>query len=304
MSARTNWYPNESIVIELLAAQATDSEAGSDAETKLSVDTSNSNISDGAKLAKSKSKITRRKTPTVDISNIPSESTSSKEKLDTDQCGRGTAETTYSTIENTARPSTNTLLSNLMQCNEPATSKGSDFHGWLDNEPILQWRNIFMPKLEHPTNKNAKEHHRTRRHKSEEYIFQHHKDISEYMKYYRKHCCLTSLSVPSLNQPCQHPKPILKENSKQDRKSTRPSTRGVFHTITDDNSTADNKRGSTTHQNTKLAGQENTTASVNSPSRPLPLVRRPTPASIVNRESTSIVLCGSGSSSSEKLVKP
>ena len=296
MSARKTWYPYESIVIELLAAQATDSGAGSDAGTKNSADASNSSsIGDEAKPAKSKPKITRRKMPTVDTSHIRNESTSSNEKLDTDQCGRGTVETTYSTIENTARPSTKTLLSNLMQCDEPATSKDSDFHGWLDNEPILQWRNIFMPKLEHPTNKTAKDHHRTRRHKSEEYIFQHYKDISEYMKYYRKHCCLTSLSVPSLNQPCQHPKP--KENSKQDRKSTRPSTRGVFRTISDDNS-----QGSTIHHNPKLVGPENTTTSINSPSKPLPLVRRPTPASIVNRESTSIVLCGSASSSSEKLV--
>ena len=300
MSARQIWYPNESIVIELPAAQATDSGAGSDVGTKNSADASNSSTSDGAKLTKGKPKITRRRTPTVDTSNIRNESTSSYEKLDSDPCGRGTAETTYSTIENTgARSSTKTLLSNLMQCDEPAPAKRSDFHGWLDNDPTLQWRNIFMPKLEHPTpSKLTKEHHRTRKHRSEEFIFQHYKDISEYMNYYRKHCCLTSLSVPSLNQPYQS-KP--KENSRQDRKLTRPSTQGVFRTI-NDNSTTENKQGSTRRQNPRLAELENTTGSTSSPSKPLPFVPRPSPASIVNRESTSIILCGSASSSSERLV--
>lgn len=285
MSARQIWYPNESIVIELPAAQATDSGAGSDVGTKNSADANDCSTSDGAKLAKGKPKITRRRTPTVDTSNIRNESTSSYEKLDSDPCGRGTAETTYSTIENTgARSSTKTLLSNLMQCDEPAPAKRSDFHGWLDNDPTLQWRNIFMPKLEHPTpSKITKEHHRTRKHRSEEFTFQHYKDISEYMNYYRKHCCLTSLSVPSLNQPYQS-KP--KENSRQDRKLTRPSTQGGF----------------TRRQNPRLAELENTTGSTISPSKPLPLVPRPSPASIVNRESTSIILCGSASSSSERLV--
>ena len=324
MSAKKIWCPNESIVIELPAAQPTVSETGSDAGSKNSVEASISGA--GATLAKSKPKITRRRIPTVDTNTLRNDSTSSNENLDTaGQCGRGNVPTTYSTIEDTgSRASTNTLLSNLMQQTEPVPSKDTNFHGWLDSDPLLQWRNIFLPKLEQHTNKNVKDSHRTRRHQSEEFVFQHYKDTSEYMNYYRKHCCLTSLSVPSLKQPHQHQKPKPKEKStgKQDKKSglgLRPSTRGVFRTVDDSGAdkqecgSTDNKQTTgnaiqhqqQSSQNPKLAELENRlnlTASVVSPSNPLPVVPRPTPPSIVNRESTSIVLCGSGSSSSEKLV--
>ena len=308
MSARIIWYPSESLVTEVPAAQPTVSEAGSDGGSKNGIEASSSGGA-GSTLAKSKPKIIRRRIPTVDTSNIRNDCTDSNEKLDANQCGRGITHTTYSTIENSgAHACTQTLVSNLMQYDESVSSKDTDFHGWLHNDPILQWRNIFLPKLEHPTNKSVKENHRTRRHRSEEYIFQHYKDTSEYMNYYRKHCCLTSLSVPSLKK--QHQKSKPKENSKQDKKSTRPATRGVFHTIDDggagqkDNLT--DKQAANNHpHNPKLAELENRlnlTASVVFPSKPLPLVPKPTPPSIVNRESTSIILCGSGSSSCEKLV--
>ena len=312
MSAKEIWYPSESIVTELPAAQPTVSEAGSDAGSKNSVGASNSNGA-GATLGKSKPKITRRRIPTVDTNTLRNDSTSSNEKLDTDQSGRGNAPTTYSTIEDTrSHASTNTLLSNLMQHAEPVLSKDINFHGWLNCDPLLQWRNIFLPKLEQPTTKHVKDNHRTRRNRSEEFVFQHYKDVSEYMNYYRKHCCMTSLSVPSLKQH-QKPKPKEKSTGKQGKKSTRPSTQGVFRTIDDSGadkqehaSSADNKHTiQHQQQSPKLAELENRlnlTASVISPSNPLPLVPRPTPPSIVNRESTSIVLCGSGSSSSEKSV--
>ena len=314
MSAKEVWYPGESIVTELPSAQPTVSEAGSDVGSKGSFESSDVNGA-GATVAKSKPKITRRRIPTVDTNSLRNDSTSSDEKIDSNQCGRGNVPTTYSTIEDTgSRASTKTLLSNLMQHDEPVVSKNSSFHGWLHSDPLLEWRHIFLPKLEHHTNKNTKDSHRTRRHRSEEFIFQHYKDISEYMNYYRKHCCLTSLSVPSLKQPHQHQKPKPKEKStgKQDKRSNRPSTQGVFRTIDDSEAdkeecgSANNKQASQHRQQSpKLAELENRlnlTASVVSPSNPLPLVPRPTPPSIVNRESTSIVLCGSGSSSSERLV--
>ena len=307
MSAKEVWYPSESIVTELPDAQPAVSEA---VGRKGSVNASGA----GATLAKSKPKITRRRIPTVDTNTLRNDSTSSDEKIDINQCGRGNASITYSTIEDTgSHASTNTLLSNLMKHAEPVLSKDSNFHGWLHSDPLLEWRHIFLPKLEHHANKNAKDNHQTRRHQSEEFVFQHCKDISEYMNYYRKHCCLTSLSVPSLRQSRQHQKPKPKEKStgKQDKKPNRPSTRGVFRTIDEaadkeEHGSANIKQASQHQQQSpKLAELENRlnlTASVVSPSKPLPLVPRPTPPSIVNRESTSIVLCGSGSSSSEKLV--
>ena len=310
MSARKIWYPGESIVIELSGTQPTASESRSDGGSK------NMEASDcsgaSATLARSKQKIARRRTPTVDTNNLRSNCTSSKEKLDTDECGRGMELVNYSTIEDTGHASTMTLLSNLMQRAQPALSKDTNFHGWLPSDSLLQWRNIFLPKLEQSNCKNIKDTNRTRRHRSEEFVFHHCKDISEYMKYYRKHCCLTSLSVPSLKRHGQ------KSTSKQDMKSMRQSTRGVFRTIDDsatnkqEQSSIDKKEATLDnssqeqHQNPRLAELEsklNLTASVISfPSRPLPLVPKPTPPSIVNRESTSIVLCGSGSSSCEKLV--
>ena len=314
MSARQIWYPGESIVIELSGTHPAASENKSDGGSKnLSKNMEASDCSGAsATLAKSKQKITRRRTPTVDTYNLRSNCTSSKEKLDSDESGRGMEPTNYSTIEDTGHASIMTLLSNLMQCAQPVQAKDTIFHGWLHSDPLLQWRNIFLPKLEQSSSKNVRDNHRTRRHRSEEFVFHHCKDISEYMKYYRKHCCLTSLSVAALKQP--GPKPSGKPN----KKSMRPLTRGVFRTV--DDSTAYKQEQSSTgkkeatsdnsiqeqHQNPKLAELENrlnlTASVVFSPSRPLPLVPRPTPPSIVNRESTSIVLCGSGSSSSEKLV--
>lgn len=310
MSARRIWYPSESLVAELPAAQPTASEAGSDAGSKNNIGASNgSTSSSGATVAKTKAKITRRRTLTVDTNSTRSDST---EKLDKDRCGRGTETTTYSTIENTRTcASTKTLISNLMQCDKPVLSKDSDFQGWLQSDPLLQWRSIFLPKLEHATNRNVKENYRARKHRSEEFVFKHYKDISEYMHYYRKHCSMTSLSVLSLKQSCP-----LKPNEKpkQDRKSTRPSTRGVFRTVDDgeanqQQSLTENKPQPSVpaqNSNPKLAELENRlnlTASIAvSTSKPLPIMPRPTPPSIVNRESTSIILCGSGNSSSEKLV--
>lgn len=315
MSAKEVWYPDESIVTELPSAKPTVSEAGSDIGSKGSVESSNVSGA-GATVAKTKPKITRRRIPTVDTSTLCNDSTSSNEKIDTNQCGRGNAPATYSTIEDTgSHASTNALLSNLMRHAKPVLSKDSSFHGWLHNDPLLEWRHIFLPKLEHQVNKNPKDNHRIRRHRSEEFVFQHCKDVSEYMNHYRKHCCLTLLSaVPTLKQPHQHQKPKPKEKStgKQEKRSNRPSTRGVFRTIDDseadkqEHDSANNKQANQHRQQSpKLAELENRlnlTASVVSPSKPLPLVPRPTPPSIVNRESTSIVLCGSGSSSSEKLV--
>ena len=304
MSARKIWCPSESIVAELPPAQPTASEA---IDRKNDVE-ANSNSGAGATLAKTKPKIIRRRTPTVDVnSTCNCTSSNDNENFDTDQCGRGTSPTaTYSTIENTGpRANTKTLVSNLMQRDKPVPSKGTDFHGWLYTDPVLHWRNIFIPKLEHASNRNAKNSRHTRRHRSEEFVFQHYKDISEYMNYYRKHCSLTSLSVPSLKQQSQQKtKDKFKQDkgrkSKQDRGLTRPSTTAVFRTV--DDSGADQKQQSMDknrqanridHQQQipKLAELENRlnlTASI--------LVRRPTPPSIVNKESTSIILCGSNSS--------
>ena len=302
MSAKKIWYPSESVVAELPGAHPTIPESGSNGDNRSNTEISNASGS-GATLAKSKQKITRRRTPTVDTNTLRNDCTSSEERLETDQCGRGTAPTTYSTIEDTGpRASIKTLLSNLMQYEEPILCKDTNFHGWLHNDPILQWRNIFLPKLQHPMNKNVKENNRTRRHRSEEFIFQHYKDISEYMNYYRRHCCLTSLSVPSLKQPRQHQKPKT-NTGKQDKKSMRPSTRGVFRIIDDQQECGSTENKQSSPQNPRLVELEyrlNLTASVVSSSKSLPIVARPTPPSIVNRESTSIVLCGSGSSSSEK----
>lgn len=321
MSIRKLWCPSESLVTELPASQPTVSEAGSDLGRRNGVE-ANSGNGAGATLSKTKPKITRRRTPTVDTSAIHNDSTNSNEKLDTEQCGRGMTSTTYATIENAGRASAKTLVSNLMQRSEPVLSKETDFHGWLHHDPLLQWRNIFLSKSaeQHAsTSRTVKDNHRTRRHRSEEFVFRHYKDTSEYMKYYRKHCCLTSLSVPSLPRSSQYqkskPKPV---KSKQEKEPTRPSTRAVFRTINDSGAnqqehSTDSKQASIGaangihcyQQSPKLAELENRlnlTASVMSPSTPLPLVPRPTPPSIVNRESTSIVLCGSGSSSSEKLV--
>lgn len=302
MSAKKIWCPGESVVAELPAAQPTVSEAGSDVDSKNSIEASSSSA--GATVAKIKPKITRRRIPTVDISAIRN-CTSSSEKLDADQCGRGMESATYSTIENTGPPvSTTRLLSDLMQCSEPIPSKDIDFHGWLHNDPLLHWRSIFLPKLEYPINKNGKDNHRTRRQRNQEFVFQHYKDISEYMNYYRKHFSLTSQSVPSLKESsAKHQKP----------KSKRPLTQATFRTI--DNSGAaqqehskDNKEPSKTtngtqHQqsskNSKLVeleNQLNLMASVLHSSKPFPVVPKPTPPSIVNKECTSIVFCGSNNS--------
>jgi len=306
MSARTVWCPGESVVTELPAAQPTVCEAGSDVGNKNGIEASNRS-SERATVAKIKSKITRRRTLTVDTSAVRN-CTSSSEKLDADQCGRGMEPTTYSTIENTGpHASTTRLLSDLMECNEPVLSKNTDFHGWLHNDPLLHWRNIFLPKLEHPTNKNVKDCYRTRKQRNQEFVFQHYKDVSEYMNYYRKHCSLTSQSVPSLKESsAQHQKP----------KSKRPSTQAAVFCTIDNGGAAqqehskDNKRASKTAngaqrqrqlpKNSKLMELENKlnlTASVVLSSKPFPVVPKPTSPST---ESTTKTLCGS--SSSEKLV--
>lgn len=313
MSTRNTWCPSESVVRDLPAPQATQPNGGISVVTNV-----NEPAAQTASLAtpvKAKPKIIRRRIPTVDT-NVSSGATSDNkdcEKQPAEEGGCGIMPSTYTTIENSGTcRDVKCIISTLMQHREHSKSLEGDFHGWLRNDPTLHWNNIFMPKSEHSSSsKAAKE--KTKRQQSEEYIFHHCKDISEYMKYYRNHCMLTSLSNMSLKHSRRKNKqerPKVEEATNDKEPATvRAQTQGVYHIIDKDeqyqNSTPDRPissvNGPYKHQqvfsthSSKLAELENRLnlrASVLSPPKPFTLIPKPTPPSIVNKESSSIVLCG------------
>ena len=322
MSARNIWCPSESVVRDLPAPQATQPTGGisSGADVRKP-------LTEPAYLAtpvKAKPKIVRRRTPTVDtnVTRVATTGGNYCEKQQAEEGGRGIVPSTYATIENSGTcRDMKCIVSSLLQCRGCSQSLEGDFHGWLQNDPTLHWNSIFMSKSEYSSGKTVKESTRTRRQQSEEYIFYHYENISDYMRYYRKHCMLTSLSNTSLRHSRwrnKQERPKLEETTKQEDKgpTTRPQTQaqGVYRTIDKDEqyqrTTSDRPVNglyqqqifSSTHtlRLAELENRLNLRASVLSPSKPFTLVPKPTPPSIVNKESSSIILCGTGSN--EKLV--
>ena len=324
MSARIIWCPSDSVVKDLPAPQVTQPTSGISNETEVRKlpGTEPASLATPGRV---KPRITRRRTPTVDTSVTRVTTNSGNnyccEKQKAEEGGRGIVLSTYATIENPgACRDVQCIVSSLIQCKKCSQSLEGDFHGWLQNDPALHWNNIFMPKSEHSGGKTVKESARTRRQQSEEYIFHHYKDTSEYMRYYRNHCMLTSSSNMSLRHSRRKNKqeqPKVEEPTKQEDKgyTTRPQTQGVYRTIDKDEqhqkSSSDRPVNGVYQQQifssartSKLAELEsrlNLRASVLSPSKPFTLVPKPTPPSIVNKESSSIILCGTNSD--ERLVR-
>jgi len=320
MSARNIWCPSDSVVKDLPAPQATQPTSGISNGTDV-----RKPGTEPASLAtplKVKPKITRRRTPTVDTSATRVVTTGGNccEKQQAVEGGRGIMPSTYATIENSGTYSdVKYIVSNLIQCTKCPKSLEGDFYGWLQNDPTLHWNNIFMPRSEYSGGKTVKESTRTRRQQSEEYVFHHYEDISDYMRYYRNHCMLTSLSSRSQKHSRRKNKQEqtkVEETNKQEDKgpTTRLQTQGVYRTIDKDEQNQRNSSDrpvnglpqqqifSNAHSSklVELESRLNLRASVLSPSKPFTLVPKPTPPSIVNKESSSIILCGTNSN--ERLV--